>query len=288
MRRYDLLILLTCATAIVMVCTAATSYNEKFVSIQGLMENNLIEVKFTSTGGHQEECVSLDLTNSTNKTQYIRLEPGRRLVSDDEMAQDILIVREELIVVKPKQTKSVKAYGFCCQSQNSGPGEGDGFAVGNMAPKSWQKLVNSFDLANAEASAMQHAIWALSDEHPVSGITGNSTNSQEIRRMVAEMRGEELPWYSTIYEPDTSAVFSGRVSHIQGDLNFYLYQHGIVDIQIRNQTDRIMLKMVDQQPMHKGKFSVGLDLKVSIWPKGDYKIQVFADGQLKKVQEFQI
>src|SRR6186713_1439308 len=83
----------------------------KYIPLEDHLIHRRVNVKGKSLGGHQENCMTLNFQNLTSDSIFIRLEPGRRLIAKDSIYQDILIVKENNIIISPLATSKITAYG---------------------------------------------------------------------------------------------------------------------------------------------------------------------------------
>lgn len=189
--------------------------------IGALFKQGLIAVSISGLGGYQEECVAFTLKNTSGQFVNGFIEPGRRLKSHNGGEQDIFIVKETAFVLAPGETKTINGIGFCCQSSNASPSERSGFDLGKMENENWLALSEMVNSGDYPSSAIQHAVWVLSDGHDIRSIPAyGDANTAQLRQGVADILGIEIPWYSILYAEDTSAIFSGIPSRFFAEIEF--------------------------------------------------------------------
>ncbi len=251
----------------------------RYVSIEKLAKSSALKIKLKSKGGFHAYCMSMQIENKGNDTCFALVEAGRRLESVDTTQQDIFIVKNEYAVVPPKAKLDFSLYGFCCISHNKSPKAGSAFTVGSMEGKDWQsvaKLINDHDF---EQSAIQSAVWAISNGHPVSSISrGKDDRNLLLLQTVAQIKGIELPWYSTQYIRDEQRVFSNKPKSIQGDINYHVAYEGVVSVLVKDQYGVVQSTLVDNVPRNKGPYTYYLDLDIAAWKDGKYELVIVQDG----------
>jgi hypothetical protein len=256
----------------------ATGSADTYLPLETYLISRSIKATVRSLGSHQKECVALDFNNLTSDTILFYLEPGRRLISNDSSDQDILIVKEKRICIPPFALFQINGYGFCCQSSKASPEKNAGFNIGYMAPEPWIRLSKLISENNFSAGAVQHAIWVLSDDHPIGSIFEDGTEDlYKLREMVAEIKGIAIPWYAVKYEKDSVRLFSGKPEKITGAINYYLKNNSIITITIRNERGQLIRTLVKGSPNGPGNHEYILDLDVKTWPNGVYYIFVHMD-----------
>lgn len=247
----------------------------KFISIEKHINNNNISTSITGIGGYTEECLNFEIKNLKIDTLFILLEPGRRIVSADSTIQDILILKEVKITLPPLASIIVKGYGFCCQSSNSAPRFGSKFNIGFMAPKTWITFANFIDANNFTPDAIQNAVWVLSNNHPISSIHNDKPELVlELRKVVAKIKKQELPWYSLTFEKDTSNLFSNKPERIFGKIDYYIKHNTIVSINIRDDKGNVITTLIEKLALNPGEYYYKLNFPVSNLKKGEYSINV--------------
>mgnify|MGYP007027637368 CR=1 FL=1 len=254
------------------------------------VSNNQLNVEIESLGGHRQECVELTIKNVSSKTIKTYLEPGRRFVSDDIMEQDIFIVKKKEITIPPLATIKVKGYGFCCQSFKHSPQKGSSFGFGYMAPDEWIQLADTINDNNFDASAVQSAVWSLSDGHDIASIHSENRDAVlPLLRTVASIRNIHLPWYSFSYVPDSTRLFSNKPEKLHGSFDYYLKNNAAVSIVVKNEKGRLMKHLVKGHVYGHGKQTFSADIKVENWPKGNYEIIVVEDfWNINSVKRFSL
>lgn len=242
-----------------------------------LMANN-VEVKIKSLGGYSGECVVFDFKNLTPDSLFVKLEPGRRLVAKDSVFQDIFIVKEKKLVVPPMASMKQTGYGFCCQSHDRSPARDSAFDVGYMAPPEWVRLADTISRYDFPPQAIQHAVWVISNNHPIGSIACNDDKQvKKLLATVAAIKQVDIPWYAVYYKPDSVQLFSGRPDRLVGHVDCYLKKDGIVTITIRNKNGRLMKTLLNRSAQGVGEFDYALDVDVSRWPKGEYQLFIYED-----------
>lgn len=270
-----------------LLCKAGVSATiEKYISIHDLAQTNRLKATVKGLGGYSGNCIQINLANQVTDTLFIKLEAGRRLVSEDTVEQDIFVVKEQLLVLAPKQKKSIEAFGFCCESNKHSPGLDSKFSLGYMAPPAWVELAHFLAKGNYDLGAMQHAVWVLSNKHQISSVSGSDQQkTSEIRRELARLTGAPVPWYTLEYVQLQDRVFSDQHSRFTGPVDFSLREMDIITIQVRNETGIIMAVPLQAGQYMNGNHTYMLDVPVKGWKKGKYNIYVFQGGMRKIAQK---
>ena len=261
--------------------------DDKFVSIQTLLDQKMIEVEVQSLGGHEGECIVFNIKNLQNKPLKVLIESGRRLLSNDTMIQDILIVKKEEFILASKQLIHKLGTGFCCQSNNHSPKSKDVFDVGRMAPPSWIELANVIDQNNFPLDAVQSAVWAISNNHEISSIYDENMESiRLLRETVAKIKGEELPWYRLKYRKDNSRLFTHEPMEISGSFDYYIKNNTTLSASVL-QDGKMLVSLVKNEPVGTGQHQYTFNLRIENWPEGKYSFCLIdGAGSLVATKDF--
>lgn len=262
---------------------ANTVYEVK--SIENLVQKNKIHIQIEGLGGHQEECVRFKLTNTTNDSIYGYVEPGRRLISNDQGEQDLLIVRALDFALAPKETKLLNGFGYCCQSNKSGPQKGSGFSLGNMADDNWQTLAQKINQNSFPAEAIQNAVWVLSNGHDIRSIPAfGDENTQDLRQTVADILGIEIPWYSFLYAEDSTRVFSGVANRLFAEVVYNVPRRTMISGQIHDKSGKLVYNFPSYHTS-AGAHKYHIDIALEHFSNGEYTFTIMEDFDIMNQQK---
>jgi len=250
----------------------------KYISIEKHLKDRNITTNIIGIGGHTDECLDFNIQNLKNDTLFILIEPGRRIVSYDSTIQDILILKTYEISLPPLANIILKGYGFCCQSSNNSPSSGTKFNIGHMSPKTWIKFAEFIDKTDFPIGAIQNAVWVLSNNHPISSIHNEKPAVVfELKKLVAKIKKQELPWYSLTFVKDTTNLFSNRPEKLWGKIDYYVKHNTIISINVRDSENMIVATLVERIAKNPGTYSYYVKIPVLNWEKGKYTINVIED-----------
>ena len=261
-----------------------------FLSIDKVAANPAVSVKFNSKGGHQGNCIEVAIENNGFDTCFAWVEAGRRLVSEEEKQQDIFVVKNQYVMVAPRSKGKFTIFGFCCQSHDASPRAGTVFKMGYIESKDWQTLANVVNANDFEMGAIQHAVWAVSNNHPVSSIDkGKDEKNLLLLQTVANIKHIELPWYNIGYKKTNGQIFSNLPSHIYSDIKYRLPYNGEVSIVVRDKYGIIQTTLLEDVPKNEGVNMYYFDLDIAGWKDGNYTVEVVLDdNKIIEKKKFEI
>ncbi len=220
------------------------------ITLQHAMDQNLVKVKVKSLGGYQGESASMEIQNLTKNDLDIKIEPGRRLKADKDQYQDLLIVREQEILVKAHSKATKNITGYCCESSDSGPGANLGYKPNKMADSSLVRLAKYINANYKQlgTTSIQQAIWAISNNHGSAAINTASEKEMSLKNLVCNLKGEPIPWYiikQQIYQTPNGQIhlvndsLYGKMAYSNGEwtrgkLNIYDAKDNAVLISIES------------------------------------------------------
>jgi hypothetical protein len=255
-----------------------------FFSIEKLLKEDKLKVSIKGLGGHQQECVEFDLKNLSGDTLFLQIEPGRRLHSEDTTAQDILIVKTKQVILPPHAATTVNGFGFCCKSHHHSPAAKSVFKIGTMAPESWQKVARAIDQKSFDTESIQAAVWSMSNDHPLSAIPNH-----DLRKIVADIKGIEAPWYTVGFAESADQLFSGKHQLFTGDLKYSVSSNTMISMLVKNETGQTVKTLLKAEAKGAGEYESKLNFSVAGWPKGKYQIYVYENfSNLNKKVGFEL
>jgi len=257
------------------------------MSIETALKHQLISYKSVNKGSHSGNCMDMEITNISKNKLVLKLESGRNLTSLDTNKQDILVVKEVLFVLNPAETIKKEIFGFCSQSHKSAPSTGETYAVGELKNDTIIQLTTFLSKNNYPLSAMQNAIWSLTNNRPVASIFHENRDSIEsLQAFVAQFYEKVTPWYSIQYSDADSGMVSDKASTIYGEFDGRLDENTIVKIVIydKYQISQVRKEIVTSQKGNKHAFSIAVhDL-----PSGRYEILFSTFGSRVDRKSFKI
>lgn len=266
------------------------AFNRK-MALQKAIDTKIIKAKALSNGGYQDYCMNLNLHNLSEDSLIVVVEAGRRLNSIDENNQDILIVREEIIVLKRHENKWVPVKGFCCQAKNHSPSKNAQYDINRLADSNLVQVARFLSTRNFDSHVTQQAIWSISDNNPSATISSSKNDSInfELRRLVANLKNEPIPWYTIITK--TMVYPNGRMEHfnlaLKGKMEFNNEKECYTTLHVLNAKGDEVCKIVRQWSLN-GKNVYDLDLPLAGLQKGKYTIELNAPDKNLVKREFEL
>ena len=262
------------------------------ISLQQALTNGYVKVKIKSLGHYQGESTVMEIQNLTKNDLNITVEPGRKLIADKEEFQNLLVVKQQEIIVKANSKTSKNIVGFCCESDDAGPNKDLGYKVNTMADSNLVKLAKYINTNYAQLSttSVQQAIWAVSNNHGSAAISTLSEKEMSLKNLVCTIKNEPIPWYiikQQIFQTPNGMIhlvndsLYGKMAYTNSDwcyskLNIYDTKDNAVLISIGNWL----------QPGSNAIYNVAIPIKNL--GKGKYKLTLENDKQVFTQKEIMI
>ncbi len=264
----------------VFLCLILSSYHPQknyfissnAISIESALKHDLISYEIVNNGSHKGECVTINLQNKTSRALNVTIEPGRNLVSVDTNKQDILIVKKALFVLAPMESSTKNLFGFCSQAHKSSPSKGEKYLVGEMKDANIIKLAEHLNKNKYPISAMQYAVWILTNNRPVASIFHENRDSiVGLQEFLSYRENKIIPWYSIEYMPnDSTGMVSNKAKNIYGTLKADLEKGRVIKVVVYDLYNISQIRKDIKVPEKTKEQPIIVD--VSELPKGRYRM----------------
>ena len=185
-------------TVMFSLCTSLIIHAKTRISIQKAFDKKMISAKAICKGGLE---LDYSVCNLLKDSLQIIIPAGWRFNSNagKNDYQDILITHEEILTLRPKETKKFDIKGYCCEATKGGPQKGAPYTLGKMADSSLVLLARYLNTHKIDSNTEQYSVWAISDGKETANITSNNDSiAALLRTFVATVKGEPLPWYTLL------------------------------------------------------------------------------------------
>lgn len=261
------------------------------MNLQRALDSKLVKATATSLGGYQGYCVKVELKNLSPDSLEVIFEAGRRLNSLKEEFQDILVVKEQLIVLGRREEKCFEVKGYCCQASNRSPASNLKYEVKQMADTGLVRLANYLSANNFNRDAEQHAIWAISDKKSTAGITStNDSTLLPLRQLVSNLKGEKLPWYTIISSTYVynNGVIETNALWLRGKIKYTNDKADYITLQVYDKKGKNVCLIRYEWKDAGNNEDYQLNIPLKGLAKGKYTIELSKVGKELAKQEFEI
>lgn len=180
------------------LCVSLVLQSKTRISIQKAFDKKYITAKAICKGGLE---LDYSVSNLLKDSLLVIIPAGWRFNSNagKNDYQDILMTHDEILTLKPKQTKVFDIKGYCCEATKAGPIKGAPYTLGKMADSSLVILARYLNTHKVDSNTEQYSVWAISDGKETANITSsNDSIAALLRTFVSNVKGEPLPWYTLL------------------------------------------------------------------------------------------
>ncbi|MFY0627683.1 MAG: hypothetical protein JXR07_15405 [Reichenbachiella sp.] len=178
-----------------------------------------IAVTALGNGGLGENSARIILKNNISADLNIMVPAGLMLNSEDEGAQDLIILEESILFVKGRGISGYDMYGACTQLTNYAPKREEKYKLGQLAQEELRQIAQIISDNKLQSSIGQGAIWAFTDNSDINNVFHPDyvDASWDMAKIIATFRKDNPPTREEIMEaprPASRIVFSARADVI--------------------------------------------------------------------------
>tara|TARA_B100000508_G_scaffold138286_1_gene134071 strand:+ start:116 stop:988 length:873 start_codon:yes stop_codon:yes gene_type:complete len=271
-----------CSTVILLSWDASP----RLTDLKTASETNL--VSFTIQGNpestHYHQPIIISLTNISEEELLIKIPIGQQFASVNSDTQDLILVKEELIAMKPKETLKKSLYAMCTQQENSAPGTQDEYLLGGLAEGALQATVKEIQQKEAFNTIGQYAVWSLTDAYGLTNISGfDEIEATHFRNFIANELGVEPPSMDEVEnynEPqENTQELAGHI--VGGDFNYGFSKTSNVTIGMFNNRNVIVRELLNSPETPPGKHHFSFQFDTMQYTEGEYFIRLIINGEVK-------
>ncbi len=252
------------------------------LTLADALEKGYVSAEITGEGIYSGDCIRVKLTNNYKKDLSVTVPAGQIFEPSDPLLQDIMIAKEEEILVEKGSNRVARLTGYCVEAGDGAPGEGSVFGVGRMATGNLLSFALFLSQKNQHKNDYaQYAVWAVSDDERLEGI-GDPALAKE----VAKLLGKPEPQYHVQYQqPDQSRLLPGTPVTMQrealsmnGLFYYTLDSERPVNFELYNEDDEMIHAFFKNRKQLKGYHKFRFEFEISNLPKGKYSARMTSGG----------
>jgi hypothetical protein len=271
------------------------------ISIEEALTKKVISLKLSSNGnGIREGMITLELSNLTAIEQRITVPAGQLLQCSEDPRQDLIVVKEELLVLYPGKSLSRDLVTMCIEANDSSPGEEISYTLKGMAAGNLLKTAQYIHQHKQHNSAGQSAIWVVSDNYDIGWIDGEDQPVQALRNFMSQTTGKPNPWYATKHKGNENYQLSDQYdrsqprqetytmteAEIKGDFKFKLDQPVTATFGVYDKDGKNLISYFENKSLPNGELSFRFRYRASRIERGTYYARVVSGNRILADQSF--
>jgi hypothetical protein len=155
------------------------------------VQKKLVKITAIGKGGYNGKCLAVEIKNLTNKNLSIALLAGTIFSNSNEWQQDLMVVAEQQIALKPQFTEKETLQTMCIKPHHGSPSIGVSFLLASMAEGHLLKLAQWINEKKYFSSTAQSAVWAIIDKRGMGEIYGEDLEmTKELCALVSNAIGQ--------------------------------------------------------------------------------------------------
>lgn len=146
-----------------------------YVELLAAIAQGQLTLTAKALNGLGPETLACGLVNISKKELRLRVPPGLHFVAADAGAQDLFTFQQQLLVLAPGASRTIRLWGFCMEKHDYVPRSPTVYTCAGRAEKGLAALGDSLQKYPALAdSYAQSFVWHLSDAEPLPAEIGVS------------------------------------------------------------------------------------------------------------------
>ncbi|MEM7105011.1 MAG: hypothetical protein AAF502_17875 [Bacteroidota bacterium] len=255
------------------------------MSLKEAVEKDIVNVEITDNGKSQgEKNISFTINNMTREPVDLLLNAGMLVDPVNPDLQDHVITQSMLVSLEPLEKATYDAYGMCTQGSKGGPKEGDQYIIGGPISEELAKVVKLIERNSYQDGTGQNAVWAITDRANIAGIYDESdpARSKALAEFVADVRGEDVPWYNVVYEEHESdeRMFTGDVARLDAIFRYSLIATSKITFGIYHPNGEPLQVYFEDRVRPKGNHRLKFTFEATGIKHGTYHVKLFSEGVL--------
>lgn len=153
---------------------------------------------------YPDKWLKLNLTNTTNDTLNITIDPALIFRPDDTVCQNMVAIGNETIAIAPAASQDIELKAFCGKSYGRCPYRNLKYTFWKQGDSAMVKTVNYMREKNVSNELMQNAIWRFTNNHSLRTVYDHRTPkaSEDLIQFIAKEQKIKAPDIYTEFETD--------------------------------------------------------------------------------------
>jgi hypothetical protein len=283
-------VLLTSLFVFIGFCHAAFAVtNGGFVNVKKAFDKGLVDVEMVSLGCYNSDCLTMFITNKTDKTLLLEIDAGQMLDPFDPSFQPYLIKNRQKLALPAGVSKELIIAVFCANMKKQVPDSEQYFAFADSTPNPWYQLTNYLAINDFEVELAQKAVWSVTNQFPMNAVcSANKKETNRIRLYLQSILPYEDQGMNLFFKTDSLGIPTNELASIRLEVPYSVRNNTMVSFYITNQRGEMVKKLKQGIPRNPGSYTYEVEFPVIGWRPGEYFVVVRSPEQLLLKKAFKI
>jgi hypothetical protein len=225
---------------------------------------------------HSGKCIKMEFENRGTAELSISIKAGDLLYPADTGTQTMVVTMNSYFVLAPGSKKTQEAYALCSEAHDGAPGSETQFRTGRRSSGELLAMAGFIASKNYQSSAAQNAVWCITDNYSISGISSSDTaEMNSLRRKVSELK--KIP----IQELMTSNQEETPLGEWSGEYRYEIRRRSTVKIAIYDSLEKELYVLAEQSIQDPGEYRYRYSLRLPLNGRSyPHNIRMYMDGVL--------
>ena len=243
-------------------------------------------ISFTINGNvnssHYIKPVVINIQNLKNTSVLVRIDNGLELKANDSSYQNMIITKEELIVLNPLEKKTFELYGMCTEPSDKAPDGKTTYSSGKLASAGLCEVTQLIQKSKYFDIIGQNAVWATISKSNLEDITGfDSTEARQLQKLVSKITGKPLP--PPPAKNDYLHNFECRefVASVGGSFEFASSRKMSVVVAMFDKNNIVVRELYKNTNVEPGTHKFNYEFDATVYNDDYYYIRFIANDDIK-------
>jgi len=249
----------------------ATSFTQAQSTFGEALRNGWISMDARLAAGFGEHALRLTLTNHHKKMELL-IPAGWHFVAEDTSVQNALTTQEVLVSLEKDQKRTLRLHAFCTNASKLSPRLDQAYISKGPAEGKMKELAQYVHRSKTEPSAVQGAVWSLSDGLDLTGIV-----NPELATFTAHLTGQPVPEYFVRngYQPEPGGpAYSYEPVSVEGLFEHRTEKEEYVNFGLYNAAGEPVQMFFENKSWWVGQHRFQFTFRVWGFPGGEHEVRL--------------
>lgn len=275
---------------LLLLCSIAAAPAHAATSLlQAIKAHEVSMTAIKNTGSYHGKGLDLQLKNNTNKTIRVSVDPAMIFGPADTEYQDLVIIHDEVIVLKPNEEQTIPVQSFCAKSYAGSPRAHLSYKFRKQGDAVMIQLLRYIVNNNVDGSLAQNAVWVLTNHHYLGNIYSGNNDPEALKltMYLAGLLHKPMPDFFTYHklnETPGEVAYNPKPLKMMAKFEYIAETDQVLTLGVYTANGTTIESVFDNKPFGKGGHRFTVEFEAADVPAGKYYIRLLREGQVIKEQ----